>query len=104
MLLSDTDAPNDLKTNFDSTRTVLEKADRVPASDNIKAFLDTQIGKIKNASINIKSLMAAHEKFFLYGNENMITETYVSELNENISIYGLITFLGMPPIRATNCI
>ena len=24
----------------------------------------------------------------------MITETYVSELNENISIYGLILFLG----------
>ena len=65
LLLSDTDAPNDLKTNFDSTRTVLEKADKVPASDKIKASFDTQIGKIKNASINIKSLMAAHEKSFL---------------------------------------
>ena len=27
-------------------------------------------------------------------NENMITEAYISELNENISIYGLIVFLG----------
>ena len=25
-------------------------------------------------------------------NENMITEAYISELNENISIYGLIVF------------
>ena len=37
--------------------------------------------------------MVAHENFFLYDNENMITETYVSELNENISVYGLIAFL-----------
>ena len=33
-------------------------------------------------------------KLFSYDNENMITETYASELNENISIYGLIAFLG----------
>ena len=38
--------------------------------------------------------MATHENFFLYDNENMITETYVSELNENISIYSLVEFLG----------
>ena len=38
--------------------------------------------------------MIAHEKVFLYDNESMITEMYVSELNENISIYGLIVFLG----------
>ena len=56
--------------------------------------LDIQIEKNKNASINVKSLPVAHENFFLYDNENMITETYVSELNENISIYGLILFLG----------
>ena len=37
--------------------------------------------------------MIAHENVFLYDNESMITETYVSELNENISIYGLIAFL-----------
>ena len=61
--------------------------------DNIKASLDTQIEKIKNASINVKSLTVAHRNFFLYDNENMITEAYVSELNENISIYGLIAFL-----------
>ena len=41
----------------------------------------------------VKSLMVAHENFFLYDNENMITETCVSELDENISMYGLIAFL-----------
>ena len=34
----------------------------------------------------MKSLMIAHENFFLYDNKNVITETYVSDLNENISI------------------
>ena len=38
--------------------------------------------------------MVAHENFFLYDNENMITEIYVSELNESISVYVLIAFLG----------
>ena len=77
VLLCDIDAPNDLKTVFDSNRTILEKADKVPAPDNIKASLNAQIEKIKNASINVKSLMVVHENIFLYDNENMITETYV---------------------------
>ena len=37
--------------------------------------------------------MVAYENVYLYDNENMITETYVSELNENISLYGLVAFL-----------
>ena len=94
VLLNNIHAPNDLKTIFEPTRTILEKTDKVPAPANIKAFLDTQIEKIKNAPINVKSPAVAHEKFFLYDNENMIIETYVSELNENISIYDLIAFLG----------
>ena len=49
---------------------------------------------MKKASTNVKSLMIAHKNFLLYDNENKITETYVSELNENIAIYGWITFLG----------
>ena len=57
VLLFDIDTPNDLKTIFESTRTILEKADKVSASYNIKASLDTQIEKIKNASINIKWLL-----------------------------------------------
>ena len=38
--------------------------------------------------------MIVHENFFLYDNENLITKTYVSELNKNISIYDLTAFLG----------
>ena len=89
VLVNNIHALNNLKTIFELTKTTLEKADQVPALENINAFLDTQIEKIKNSSINVKSLTVAHENFFLYDNENMITETYVSELNENISIYGL---------------
>ena len=48
--------------------------------------------------------MIVHENFFLYDNENLITKTYVSELNKNISIYDLTAFLERPPIRITNCI
>ena len=94
VLLNDMHAPNNLKTIFESTRTILQKADKISTPDNIKMSLDIQIEKNKNASINVKSLPVAHENFFLYDNENMITETYVSELNQNISIYGLILFLG----------
>ena len=93
-LLNDIHASNDLKTISEPTRTILEKTGKVPAPANIKAFLDTQIEKIKNAPINVKSPAVAHESFFLYDNENMIIETCMSELNENISIYGLIAFLG----------
>ena len=44
--------------------------------------------------MNIKFLTVARENVFLYDNEKMITETHVSNLNENSSIYGLIAFLG----------
>ena len=93
-VLYDTDALSDLKTTFELRGTTLEKADKAPAPVNVKASIDTQIEKIKKASINVKSLMIAHKNFLLYDNENMITETYVSELNENIAIYGWIAFLG----------
>ena len=42
VLLSDIDAPNNLKTTFELTKTILEKTDKVPAPDNIKASLDSQ--------------------------------------------------------------
>ena len=75
-------------------RNVLKKTEKVAAPENIKAFLDTQKEKLKNSSIYVKSLRVAHENVFLYDIENMITETYVSELNEDSSIHGLISFFG----------
>ena len=38
--------------------------------------------------------MHAFENFFLYDLENMINEIYVTQLNKEFSIYGLITFSG----------
>ena len=43
VVLDNIDAPNNLKTVFESTRTILEKSDKVVAPVNSKAFLDTQI-------------------------------------------------------------
>ena len=34
------------------------------------------------------------KKFFLYDLENMITETFLTELNKNFSTYGLISLSG----------
>ena len=44
--------------------------------------------------IDLKPLMHAFENFFLYDLENMINEIYVTQLNKEFSIYGLITFSG----------
>ena len=41
-----------------------------------------------------KSLTHAFENFFLYDHDNMINEIYVTQLNKEFSIYGLITFSG----------
>ena len=40
----------------------------------------------------LNPLMHAFEKIFLYDLENMINEIYVTQLNKEFSIYGLITF------------
>ena len=75
VLQSDTDARQDLKAVFESKKPILEKVDKTPAPYNIQASFDTQIANIKNTSIDVKSLTVAHESFFLYDNENMITDT-----------------------------
>ena len=48
------------------TDTILSKADRVAAPNNIKAILDSSVEKIKSVPFNIKSLASlkiAHENF-----------------------------------------
>ena len=44
--------------------------------------------------IQLKWLTLAYENFFLYDLENMITETFVTELNENFPTYSFISFSG----------
>ena len=68
----------------------------ISAPSNLRENLFAQGEKIKNLSKEMqwKSLMLAYENYFLYDLENMITETFVSELNKNFSTYGLILFSG----------
>ena len=53
-------------------------------------------GYIKNLSekVNLKSLTHAYENFFLYDLENVIKPIYTTELQQEFSIYGLISFSG----------
>ena len=49
---------------------------------------------ILKKQIDVKPLTRAFENLFLYDLENMINEIYVTQLNKEFSIYGLITFSG----------
>ena len=44
--------------------------------------------------VQLKLLTLVYENFFLYDFDNMITETFVMELNLNFSTYSLISFSG----------
>ena len=85
-----------VKKIFDSPDTILIKPDKISAPSDLKEKLFSQGEKIRKISkeIQLKLLMLAYESFFLYDIENMITETIVTELNESISTYGLISFSG----------
>ena len=63
---------------------------------DLKKELFGQNEKTKKFSeeIQLKSLTLAYEIFFLYDIENMITETFVTELNQKFLTYGLISFSG----------
>ena len=58
--------------------------------------LQGQSGYIKKLSekINLKSLTHAYENFFLYDLENVIKLIFTTELQQEFSIYGLISFSG----------
>ena len=58
--------------------------------------LQGQSGYIKKLSekVNLKSLTHVYENFFLYDLENVIKPIYTTELQQEFSIYGLISFLG----------
>ena len=64
------------------------------APDGLKEKLFGQVEKISKFSkeIQLKSLIIAYEKIFLNTIKNMTTETFVTELNENISTCDLILF------------
>ena len=68
----------------DSSDTILIKADKVTVPRNLKENLFSKGKKIKKLSreIRLKSLTLAYENFSLYNLENIITETFVMELNK----------------------
>ena len=59
------------------------KPDKIAAPINLKEKLLGQGEKIKQLSkeIQLKSLTLAYENVFQYNCENMITETFVTKLN-----------------------
>ena len=70
------------------------KPDKISAASDLKEKLLGHGEKVKNLSkeMQLKSLMLAYEKFFLYDLENMTTKTFATELNKNFSKYCLISF------------
>ena len=44
--------------------------------------------------MQLKSLAIAYENFYFYDNENMINETFVTELSQKLSTFGLASFSG----------
>ena len=82
---------------FKSTFSLLEEKLKIKevAPTNIED-LQCQSGYIKKLSekVNLKSLTHAYEKIFLYDLENVIKPIYTTELQQEFSIDGLISFSG----------
>ena len=78
-------ASDDVKKIFDSTGVILTKLDKIPAPSNLKEKVLGQDEKISKLfkEIQLKSLTLAYENFFLHDLKNMITKTFVTELNKN---------------------
>ena len=87
---------DDVKKIFDSSDTILIKPDKIAVPSELKERLFGQGEKIKKLSkeMQLKSLTLAYENVFLYDLENIITETFVTELNQRFSTYRLISFSG----------
>ena len=94
--LEDQMETDDVKKRFDSSETVLIKPVETSAFSNVKDKLFGQGVKFKKLSkeMQLRSLTLTYENVFLYDLENMITETFVTELNKNFSKNGFISFSG----------
>ena len=89
---------NDIKKIFESNLYLHKESTEIEAPQTLKETIEGQMDKrninIFKKQIDLKPLTHAFEKFFLYDLENMINEIYVTQLNKEFSIYGLITFSG----------
>ena len=90
---------------FKSTFSLLDNKLKIKevAPTNIED-LQGQSGYIKKLSekVNLKSLMHTYENFFLYHLENVIKPIYTTQLQQEFSIYGLISFSGKTKKKITN--
>ena len=89
-------AANNIKKIFESNLHLHKENTEIEAPRTIKESLEGQMGKRNidtlKKQIDLKPLTHAFEKFFLYDLEIMINKIYVTQLNKEFSIYGLITF------------
>ena len=95
--LKDQSLPDSLKKKFFEVSTTLDKFEtEIVAPKDIKTTLKGQSDYFKQLSkkVDLKPLTHVFENFFLYDLENMMKETFVTELNKEFSIDGLITFSG----------
>ena len=91
-------ATNNIKKIFESNLYPHKENTEIEAPPTIKETLEGQMDKrnidILKKQIDLKPPTHAFEIFFLYDLENKINEIYVTQLNKEFSIYGLITFSG----------
>ena len=87
-----------LKKFFELSSTIDKSENEIIVSDNMKTTSKGQSDHLKKLSkkekVDLKPSTHAFENFFLYNLEDMIKETFVTEMNKEFSYYGLITFSG----------
>ena len=91
-------ATNNFKKIFELSLYPHKENTEIEAPPTIKETLEGQMDKhnieILKKEIDWKPLTHAFENYFLYDLENMINEIYITQLNKEFSIYGLIIFSG----------
>lgn len=84
-------------------RNILNANEAISVPANLKDILDKQIINLREKSEIVKTVKLSsfiHDMFFLYDLGNIITKTYINELERSILIYVSITYLG--EINSTN--
>ena len=84
-------------------RNILNANEAISVPANLKDILDKQIINLREKSEIVRTVKLSsfiHDMFFLYDLGNIITKTYINELERSILIYVSITYLG--EINSTN--
>ena len=84
-------------------RNILNANEAISVPANLNDILDKQIINLREKSEIVRTVKLSsfiHDMFFLYDLGNIITKTYINELERSILIYVSITYLG--EINSTN--